>query len=138
MRSNVVGLVAAALLASVGIANAKSPVKLTDGQLDDITAGASPTSASLAASVATTGALNFAGRLARQWLQTWRPWQMSVRLARQSVPTWGLRQLSIIWWRLARQQPSLPPRPNGSAEEDGQGKARMKRSTPRSQSSSIG
>jgi hypothetical protein len=62
MRSNVVGLVAAAaLLASVGIANAKSPVKLTDGQLDDITAGASLTSASLAASVATTGALNFAG-----------------------------------------------------------------------------
>jgi hypothetical protein len=62
MRSNVVGLVAAAaLLASVGIANAKSPVKLTDGQLDDITAGASATSASLAASVATTGALNFAG-----------------------------------------------------------------------------
>ena len=62
MRSNVVGLVAAAaLLASVGIANAKSPVKLTDGQLDDITAGASATSAALAASVATTGALNFAG-----------------------------------------------------------------------------
>jgi hypothetical protein len=62
MRSNVVGLVAAtALLASVGIANAKSPVKLTDGQLDKITAGASLTSASLAASVATTGALNFAG-----------------------------------------------------------------------------
>src|ERR1700738_5592183 len=62
MRSNVIGLVAAAaLLASVGIANAKSPVKLTDGQLDDVTAGASPTSASLAASVATTGALNFAG-----------------------------------------------------------------------------
>jgi hypothetical protein len=62
MRSNVVGLVAAAaLLASVGIANAKSPVKLTDGQLDGITAGASLTSASLAASVATTGALNFAG-----------------------------------------------------------------------------
>ena len=62
MRSNVVGLVAAAaLLASVGIANAKSPVKLTDGQLDNITAGASPTSAALAANVATAGALNYAG-----------------------------------------------------------------------------
>src|ERR1700720_3701766 len=62
MRSNVVGLVAAAaLLASVGIANAKSPVKLTDGQLDDITAGASLPSPSLAASLATTGAPNFAG-----------------------------------------------------------------------------
>src|ERR1700730_12281301 len=62
MRSKVVGLVsAAARLPSVGIANAKSPVKLTDGQLDKITAGASLNSASLAASVATTGALNFAG-----------------------------------------------------------------------------
>jgi hypothetical protein len=62
MRSNVVGLVAAAaFLASVGIANAKSPVKLTDGQLDNITAGASLTSAALAANVATAGALNFAG-----------------------------------------------------------------------------
>jgi hypothetical protein len=62
MRGKVVGLVAAAaLLASIGIANAKSPVKLTDGQLDNITAGASPTSASVAATVATTGALNFAG-----------------------------------------------------------------------------
>jgi hypothetical protein len=62
MRGKVVGLVAAAaLLASIGIANAKSPVKLTDGQLDNITAGASPTSAYLAANVATTGALNFAG-----------------------------------------------------------------------------
>jgi hypothetical protein len=62
MRSNVVGLVAAAaLLASIGIANAKSPLKLTDGQLDNITAGASPTSAALAANVATAGALNYAG-----------------------------------------------------------------------------
>jgi len=49
MRSNVVGLAAvAALLASVSIANAESPVKLTDGQLDNITAGASPTSAYVA------------------------------------------------------------------------------------------
>ena len=40
MRGKVVGLVAgAALLASVGIANAKGPVTLTDGQLDKITAG---------------------------------------------------------------------------------------------------
>ena len=58
MRSNVVGFVAAAaLLTSVGIANAGSPVKLTDGQLDNITAG----SAYAAATVATTGALNYAG-----------------------------------------------------------------------------
>jgi hypothetical protein len=48
MRSNVLSLVAAAaLLASVGIANAadhatadaKGPVKLTDNQLDKVTAG---------------------------------------------------------------------------------------------------
>jgi hypothetical protein len=45
MHGKVVGLVAAvALLASVGIANAKGPVKLTDGQLDKITAGASAAS----------------------------------------------------------------------------------------------
>jgi len=62
MHGKIVSLAAAvALLASVGIANAKGPVKLTEGQLDKITAGASPTSASVAANVATTGALNFAG-----------------------------------------------------------------------------
>jgi hypothetical protein len=45
MHGKVVGLVAAvALLASVGIANAKGPVTLTDGQLDKITAGASASS----------------------------------------------------------------------------------------------
>jgi len=45
MRSKVVGFVAAAaLLASVGVANAKAPVKLTDGQLDKVTAGATETS----------------------------------------------------------------------------------------------
>jgi hypothetical protein len=53
MSSKVVGLVAAvALLASVGIANAKGPVTLTDGQLDKITAGDSQTSATLAAATA--------------------------------------------------------------------------------------
>jgi len=53
MSGKVVGLVAAvALLASVGIANAKGPVTLTDGQLDKITAGASQTSATLAAATA--------------------------------------------------------------------------------------
>jgi hypothetical protein len=57
MRSNVIGLVAAAtLLTSISIANA-APVKLTDDQLDNITGG----SANMAANVATTGALNFAG-----------------------------------------------------------------------------
>ena len=50
MHGKVVGLVpAAALLASVGIANAKGPVTLTDGQLDKITAGASQTSTSVSA-----------------------------------------------------------------------------------------
>jgi hypothetical protein len=50
MGGKVVGLVAAAaLLASVGIANAKGPVKLTDGQLDKITAGATQTSVNAAA-----------------------------------------------------------------------------------------
>jgi hypothetical protein len=48
MRSKVVGLVAAAALsASVGIGNAKGPVKLTDGQLDKVTAGANYTSANM-------------------------------------------------------------------------------------------
>jgi hypothetical protein len=52
MHGKVVGLVAAvALLASVGIANAKGPVTLTDGQLDKITAGDS-TSSTLASSTA--------------------------------------------------------------------------------------
>jgi hypothetical protein len=50
-------LAAAALLTSVGIANAEGPVKLTEGQLDNITAG----SAGEAANVATKGALNYAG-----------------------------------------------------------------------------
>jgi hypothetical protein len=50
MRSKVVGLVAAAALsASVGIATAKGPVKLTDGQLDKVTAGADYTSANMGA-----------------------------------------------------------------------------------------
>jgi hypothetical protein len=41
MRSKVVGLLtAAALLASIGTASAKDPVKLTDNQLDKVTAGA--------------------------------------------------------------------------------------------------
>jgi hypothetical protein len=52
MHGKVVGLVAAvALLASVGIANAKGPVTLTDGQLDKITAGDSASS-TLASSTA--------------------------------------------------------------------------------------
>ena len=58
MRSSVVGLLAAAaLLTSVGMANAEGPLKLTDGQLDNVTAG----SAGAAANVATTGALDYAG-----------------------------------------------------------------------------
>jgi hypothetical protein len=58
MHGKIVGLVAAAaLMASVGIANAKGPVTLTDGQLDKITAGDSQTSATLAASTAQLNAL---------------------------------------------------------------------------------
>ena len=50
MGGRAVGLVAAAaLMASVGIANAKGPVKLTDAQLDKVTAGASNTSVNVAA-----------------------------------------------------------------------------------------
>jgi len=50
MGGRVVGLVAAAaLMASVGIANAKGPVKLTEAQLDKVTAGASNTSVNVAA-----------------------------------------------------------------------------------------
>ena len=50
MAGKVVGLVAAAaLMASVGIANAKGPVRLTDAQLDKVTAGASNTSVNVAA-----------------------------------------------------------------------------------------
>jgi hypothetical protein len=50
MSGKVVGLVAAvALLASIGIANAKGPVKLTDVQLDKITAGDTQTSVNVAA-----------------------------------------------------------------------------------------
>ena len=45
-----VGLVAAAaLLVSVGIANAKGPVKLADVQLDKVTAGASASDVNAAA-----------------------------------------------------------------------------------------
>jgi hypothetical protein len=41
MSGKLLGLVAAAaLLASIGAANAKDPVKLADGQLDGVTAGA--------------------------------------------------------------------------------------------------
>ena len=117
MRSNVVSSVAAAaLFASVGIANAKSPVKLTDGQLDNITAGASPASAVLAANVATTGALNYAGAVntavAANLAAAVDPFAVGTAVAANL----GLRQLSIIWWRLARQQPPLPPRPNLSAD----------------------
>ena len=52
MRSNVLSLVAAtALLAFVGSANAKEPVKLTDVQLDKITAGDTQTSADVSAAI---------------------------------------------------------------------------------------
>jgi hypothetical protein len=54
MKGKLLSLVAAvALLASIGVANAKEPVKLSDGQLDKVTAGAFnvqiPTAAALVA-----------------------------------------------------------------------------------------
>jgi hypothetical protein len=52
MRNKALGIMAAAtLLVSVGMADAKDPVTLTDDQLDKVTAGASaiPTEASLVA-----------------------------------------------------------------------------------------
>ena len=59
MRGKVVGLVAAAaLLASVGIANAKVPARLPDGQFDKISARGTYTSANVSANVAATAALN--------------------------------------------------------------------------------
>jgi hypothetical protein len=52
MHSNVFSFVAvAALLASVGSANARDPLKLTDVQLDEIIAGDTQTSANVAATV---------------------------------------------------------------------------------------
>jgi hypothetical protein len=40
MRRGLIGLVAGvALIASIGIATAKEPLKLTDGQMDSVTAG---------------------------------------------------------------------------------------------------
>jgi hypothetical protein len=60
MHGKVVGLVAAAaLLASVGIANAKGPVKLADVQLDKVTAGATQTSINAAVNVAATATVNY-------------------------------------------------------------------------------
>jgi len=60
MPSKVVSLVAVvALLASVGTANAEGPVKLTDVQLDNITAGATQTSVNVAANAAATATLNY-------------------------------------------------------------------------------
>ena len=60
MPSKVVSLVAVvALLASVGTANAEGPVKLTDVQLDKVTAGATQTSINAAVNVAATATVNY-------------------------------------------------------------------------------
>lgn len=57
MSGKLLSLVAAAaLLVSVGVANAKSPVKLTDGQLDKVTAGAINAAIPIAAAVFANGA----------------------------------------------------------------------------------
>jgi len=57
MSGKLLSLVAAAaLLASIGVANAKDPVKLTDGQLDKVTAGATNFAIPVAASFLANGA----------------------------------------------------------------------------------
>ena len=57
VSGKLLGIVAAvALLASIGAASAKDPVKLTDGQLDKVTAGASVTQVPIAASLLANGA----------------------------------------------------------------------------------
>jgi len=57
MSAKLFGTVAAAaLLVSVGMANAKDPVKLTDHQLDKVTAGASVTQVPVAAAIFANGA----------------------------------------------------------------------------------
>jgi len=52
---------AAALLVSAGAANAKEPVKLTDHQLDKVTAGASVTQIPVAAAIFSNGAGGLGG-----------------------------------------------------------------------------
>jgi len=57
MSGKLLGTVAAAaLLVSVGAANAKDPIKLTNGQLDKVTAGASVTQIPVAAAIFANGA----------------------------------------------------------------------------------
>jgi len=57
MSGKLLGIVAAAaLLVSVGMANAKDPVKLTDHLLDKVTAGASVTQVPVAAAIFANGA----------------------------------------------------------------------------------
>jgi hypothetical protein len=56
VSGKILGLVAAAaLLASVGVANAKDPVKLTNGQLDKVTAGAANVQIPVAAALFANG-----------------------------------------------------------------------------------
>jgi hypothetical protein len=47
-------IAAAAVLVSLGMANAKDPVNLTDGQLDEVTAGATNISSGLSQTTTTT------------------------------------------------------------------------------------
>ena len=62
MSSKLLGIVAAAaLLASIGVAGAKEPVKLTDHQLDKVTAGASVTQVPVAAAIFSNGAGGLGG-----------------------------------------------------------------------------
>ena len=62
MTGKLIALAAAALLVSAGAANAKDPVKLTNGQLDKVTAGARnvqlPTNTALFANGSGLGGVN--------------------------------------------------------------------------------
>jgi len=62
MCGKLLGFVAAvALLVSVGVANAKDPVKLSDGQLDKVTAGAANIAIPVVSSFLANGASGLGG-----------------------------------------------------------------------------
>jgi hypothetical protein len=87
MSGKILGLVAAAaLLASVGVANAKDPVKLTDGQLDKVTAGATNFAIPVAAAVFANGAGGAGG------VNQFSP---STAVVTQTIPTTQLNLFTV-------------------------------------------
>jgi hypothetical protein len=62
MSVRLLGLAAAAgLLASIGAANAKAPVRLTDGRLDQVTTGATNTQILTNSAIFSNGSNGFGG-----------------------------------------------------------------------------